>query len=195
MSISGFTRVPAAAAMIAGLALAAAACGSSSSSGTAAPAVTPAAAAASSGSVAVKMASSSLGSVLEDSKGATLYAFTEDSKGKSSCTGGCASVWPPLTVAAGGHLAAASGIGKLSTITRPDGSKQVAINGHPLYTYAADTSPGQTRGQGVQGTWFVVSPSGALIKKTGATAATTAPSSAPSSSSSPAGGGSGGYGY
>jgi predicted lipoprotein with Yx(FWY)xxD motif len=190
MTISASARMPAAA-MLAGIALAAAACGSSSSSGTAAPAVSSTAAPASSGSVSVKSASSPLGSILETSRGATLYAFTSDSKGKSNCTGGCASVWPPLTVSGGAHLAAASGVGKLTTITRPGGTKQVAIDGHPLYTYAADTSPGQTRGQGVEGTWFVVSPSGSVIRKAGASA----PSSAPTASSSSAGGGSGGYGY
>ena len=34
---------------------------------------------------------------------------------------------------------------------------QLAINGSPLYYYAADTKAGDTTGQGVGGKWFVAS--------------------------------------
>ncbi|HEX3907170.1 MAG TPA: hypothetical protein VHW92_04490 [Mycobacteriales bacterium] len=141
----------------------------------------------------MKDASTSLGTILTTGQGVTLYEFTPDKAGKSVCTGACATTWPPLTVSSGTHVSAASGVGTLSTITRSDGSKQVAINGHPLYKFAGDSAPGMTKGQGVEGTWFVVSPSGALIRKAAA-ATSTAPSSAPSAAASSSGG-SGGYGY
>jgi predicted lipoprotein with Yx(FWY)xxD motif len=187
MTVTSFPRIPAVT-MLAGLGLLAAACGSSSSSGSAG-ASAQAAAPAASGTVTVKQAGSHFGPILTTSNGMTLYVFTSDGTGKSVCTGGCASIWPPLTVAAGAHLAVPHGVHGVTTITRQDGSKQVAIDGHPLYTYASDTAPGQVKGEGVQGTWFVVSPAGAIIRKA---ATATAPS--PSSSSAGSGGG-GGYGY
>ncbi len=106
----------------------------------------------------------SFGKVLVDHSGATLYRYTPDGTGKSTCIGGCAAVWPPLTLPAGTTtVAAGAGIpaGDLGTITRSDGTHQVTYKGMPLYTYAADTSPGETNGQGVGGTWYVVSVSGA----------------------------------
>jgi hypothetical protein len=36
----------------------------------------------------------------------------------------------------------------------------VTLKGWALYRFAGDTAPGQTNGQGVGGTWFVVNPSG-----------------------------------
>ena len=56
----------------------------------------------------------------------------------------------------------------LATITRSDGSKQVAYGGHPLYYFAGDSATGDTNGEGVDGfgaKWWVVSPSGASITK------------------------------
>ncbi|MBV9257350.1 MAG: hypothetical protein JO215_04975, partial [Ktedonobacteraceae bacterium] len=32
---------------------------------------------------------------------------------------------------------------------------QLCYNGHPLYTYSGDTSPGQTNGEGIGNKWFV----------------------------------------
>jgi predicted lipoprotein with Yx(FWY)xxD motif len=53
--------------------------------------------------------------------------------------------------------------GKLATITRSDGSTQATYNGHPLYTYAGDTAPGQNNGNGLNangGIWHEVTVSG-----------------------------------
>jgi predicted lipoprotein with Yx(FWY)xxD motif len=71
--------------------------------------------------------------------------------------------------------------GQLTTITRPDGSRQATYDGHPLYTYSADTAPGQAKGNGINvngGVWHEVTANG---------------SAAPAGSSSGSGGG--GYGY
>jgi predicted lipoprotein with Yx(FWY)xxD motif len=81
--------------------------------------------------------------VLTNAKGLTVYTFAADSPGKSSCYGSCAAYWPPVT----GSGSAAAGIpGTFATITRTDGTKQVTWNGHPLYTYVADSGPGQAHG-------------------------------------------------
>jgi predicted lipoprotein with Yx(FWY)xxD motif len=123
----------------------------------------------------------SLGTVLVTASGVTLYRYSPDGTGKSVCTGGCAAAWPPLTVPAGTtHVGAGRGVtaADLGTIRRADGTLQVTYQGRPLYRYVGDTKPGQASGQGLEGTWFVVTPT-ASTASTGST--TTKPS--------------GGYGY
>jgi predicted lipoprotein with Yx(FWY)xxD motif len=99
-----------------------------------------------------------LGPILTDAKGMTLYTRKSDMPGMSSCTGGCATTWPPLRPPSGSLTAPAGVTGKLDVITRDDGSKQVTYNGMPLYTYSRDLAPGDTMGQGIGGVWFVATP-------------------------------------
>jgi predicted lipoprotein with Yx(FWY)xxD motif len=180
-----------AAPVLAGAVVILAACGSSaspsSSSGNTAPAAGTSAtssAAATSGLV-IGTRSTSLGTVLVNAQGKTLYWFAIDTSTKSNCTGVCASYWPPAigtpTAASGAKLTMT-----LGTIKRAGGQLQATYDGHPLYTYAGDTSAGQTSGNGKNlsgGLWWAMTPSGAKLAA--------APKA--SSSSSPAGGG--GYGY
>jgi predicted lipoprotein with Yx(FWY)xxD motif len=94
--------------------------------------------------------------VLTNGKGLTLYWFAPDTPARSACTGGCAQYWPPLT----GRPTAGPGVtGRLGTITRPDGTAQATYEGHPLYTYIADTAPGQAHGNNLNlngGLWHEV---------------------------------------
>ncbi|HZQ26798.1 MAG TPA: hypothetical protein VFA94_03765 [Acidimicrobiales bacterium] len=97
-----------------------------------------------------------LGKLLVDAQGFTLYRFDNDKNGTSACTGGCASKWPPLTLATGVTKPVASAgvtASDLGTITRADGSTQVTYKGQPQYRYAPDTKPGDTTGDGVGGVW------------------------------------------
>ena len=97
--------------------------------------------------------------VLVSRTGATLYRYAPDGTGAPTCTGACATAWPPLIVPAGSTApAAGSGVtsADLGTVTRSDGALQVTYKKMPLYTYAGDASSGQTNGQGVGGVWFVV---------------------------------------
>ncbi len=157
------------AAGLAALALAVSACGSSSSS-SAASGSTPAAAGSSSASSAP--ASSSGGTALDvktiggqqvvtNSAGFTVYWFAPDTSTTSKCTGSCATYWPPVK----GPATAMSGVtGTLGTITRSDGTTQATYDGHPLYTYAGDTAPGQAKGNGLNasgGLWYEMTVSGA----------------------------------
>jgi predicted lipoprotein with Yx(FWY)xxD motif len=165
------------------VALIAAACGSSSttpkSSGSPAAAGASAASSASASSSGTALKTAKIGgvTVLTSAKGFTLYWFVPDTATKSNCNGACATYWPPVK----GPAAAGPGVtGTLTTITRSDGSKQAAYDGHPLYTYVADTAPGQAKGNGLNlsgGVWHEVTASGGA-----------APSQSPSS-------GSGGGGY
>jgi predicted lipoprotein with Yx(FWY)xxD motif/uncharacterized cupredoxin-like copper-binding protein len=99
-----------------------------------------------------------LGPILTDPNGMTLYLFTQDTvPGESTCYDQCAANWPPFT--APEPLGLPGGVeGELTTITRTDGTTQIAYNGIPLYYFAKDTQPGETNGQGVGDVWFVVHP-------------------------------------
>jgi predicted lipoprotein with Yx(FWY)xxD motif len=114
----------------------------------------------------VKLASTKLGNVLVDAKGRTLYLFEADQGPMSACSGACASIWPPLTST--GEPTAGPGVAasKLGTTERSGGATEVTYNGHPLYTYAGDSAPGQTSGQGLDdygAEWYVLSAGGSKI--------------------------------
>ena len=175
------TRLAVLAAVIA-LPVLAAACGGGGSSSAPKATSTPAAAAAATGGT-VDAASSSLGKILVAKNGMTLYMFASDQNGKSSCSGPCAQYWPPYTGTP--KVGAGLDASLLGTTMRPDGKTQVTYDGHPLYTYAGDSSPGATNGQG-QNTfgalWWVVAPNGSVVKTAAAQPATSTS-------------GGGGYGY
>jgi predicted lipoprotein with Yx(FWY)xxD motif len=167
---------------LAAVALFAAACGSSGSAGTTGAGRTTPASSPTNGSSSATLASAKIGgtTVMTDSKGFTVYWFALDTTGKSNCSGTCATFWPPVT----GPVTAGAGVtGTLSTLTRADGTTQATWNGHPLYTYKADTAPGMNSGNGLNasgGVWHEIVLSG---------------KAAPAPKSSSSGGGSGGYGY
>jgi predicted lipoprotein with Yx(FWY)xxD motif len=120
-------------------------------------AAAPASAPGTAQTTALKTETTSAGTVLATSRGLTLYYFTEDKPGSgtSSCTGSCATTWPPLTAPA----QAPAGVtlpGPLGVITRSGGVRQVTVKGYPVYTYAGDRAPGQASGNGVEGEWHVI---------------------------------------
>ncbi len=166
------------------IALIVAGCGSGgSSSSSAKPS------ASSSSGTSVMAASTSLGKIVTDSQGRTLYLFAHDTGMKSTCTGACASNWPPFTAKSKPAVSGGVSGSDVSLVKRTDGSKQVTLGGHPLYYFSGDQSAGQTNGQGVDefgAKWFTVAPSGTMV--------TAAPKSAANSSSSSSSGG-GGYSY
>jgi predicted lipoprotein with Yx(FWY)xxD motif len=94
--------------------------------------------------------------ILTNAKGFTLYSFAPDTPAISKCYGTCAAYWPPVT----GTAAAGSALpGRVSTIMRTDGSKQLTYNGHPLYTYVGDSAPGQASGNNLNlngGLWHEI---------------------------------------
>ena len=100
---------------------------------------------------AVKAAASGIGRQFLSADGRTLYVYDRDEKrGESACEGKCAETWPPLT-----SQADTIAVGEWSPIARPDGTKQWAFRGRPVYTFAKDTSPGMTLGDGFQDIWHV----------------------------------------
>jgi predicted lipoprotein with Yx(FWY)xxD motif len=110
---------------------------------------------------ALATADSSLGTIVVDAKGLTVYVFDKDTanSGKSVCEGDCLAKWP--AVVATSDTPSGDGItGDLGSITRTDGTKQVTLNGWPLYYFAADSAAGDVKGQGVGGVWWAVAPNG-----------------------------------
>jgi predicted lipoprotein with Yx(FWY)xxD motif len=153
-------------AAVALIAVVVAGCGGSSSGtaggGAADGAATPAPKTAT-GTVSTRQ--TELGRVLVDTSGRTLYLFEKDKGAMSTCSGACASIWPPLTASkanAGIGVAAA----KLGTAKRSDGNTEVTYAAHPLYTYAGDKKPGDVQGQGLDqfgAEWYVLGPDGHKI--------------------------------
>ena len=101
-----------------------------------------------------------IGNVLDTSAGLTLYHLTTETGGKIDCTGACENVWPPALVSGNIPSTPSGASGTFGSIKRPDGSTQLTFDGMPLYTYSGDSAAGQANGQGVQGVWFAVTPSG-----------------------------------
>jgi predicted lipoprotein with Yx(FWY)xxD motif len=161
-----FLALGLAAATVAVLAIIAAGCGGGSQSGTAGPGYAGAGSTPKGAGATVTTARTKLGPTLVDAQGRTLYLFEKDKGTTSSCSGTCASVWPPLTTSAkavaGGGVTAA----ELGSTKRADGKTEVTYAGHPLYTYAGDAQPGQLKGQGLDqfgAEWYVLAPSGHKI--------------------------------
>lgn len=104
---------------------------------------------------------------LVDQQGRTLYMFTSDTQngGTSACTDQCLTQWQPVIVTGTPQAGQGLNASLLGTITREDGTLQATYNGWPLYTYAGDTAPGTVNGQGVGGSWFMVSGTGNSIQQ------------------------------
>jgi predicted lipoprotein with Yx(FWY)xxD motif len=103
-----------------------------------------------------------VGDVLVDAEGAALYTADEEGDGTVRCVDGCTAIWLPLTVD-GEPVAGDEVEGELGVLERPDGERQVAFAGLPLYSFIEDASAGVVTGNGlsddfdgVELTWHVV---------------------------------------
>jgi predicted lipoprotein with Yx(FWY)xxD motif len=114
----------------------------------------------------VSLHHSQLGTFLSDAKGRTLYLFEADKGIMSTCYSACASVWPPLTSTGAVRAGAGVNASLLGSAKRKDGTVEVTYKRHPLYYYAADSTPGQTTGQGLNqfgAKWYVLAANGNKI--------------------------------
>ncbi|MGN6558526.1 MAG: COG4315 family predicted lipoprotein [Solirubrobacterales bacterium] len=167
-------------------ALVVAGCGGSSNNNTATASENSA---SSGGGGTVSAASvSGLGTVLVNSEGLTVYMFAKDSGTTSSCYGACEQGWPPVIAEGKPSTGEGAMSSQLGTTKRKDGSMQVTYAGHPLYTYAGDTAPGEANGNestAFGGKWSAMDEAGETVAGT----ATGGAGEETSESSS------GGYGY
>ena len=98
---------------------------------------------------------SNLGYVLAEANGQVVYTYSKDKKGgPATCTGSCASNWPPATgtpqAGPADHFP-----GTFTVVKGAGGVQQIAYDGKPLYTFAG-AKPYSTTGNGVNGVWHVV---------------------------------------
>ena len=94
------------------------------------------------------------GGMLVDAKGMTLYTYDNDKDpGKSTCVDKCLAAWPASVAPAGTKPTK-----DISVITRDDGTKQLAWQGKPLYTFVQDKAPGDMHGDGRGKVWHMVMP-------------------------------------
>jgi len=109
----------------------------------------------------VRVVRTSAGPVLGTASGRTLYVFVEDllTRAPSACTGDCTHDWVPMS--AGGRIIVRTGVsGRVGTIVRSDGERQLTMDGRPLYLFSGDRAPGEIRGNGVGNLWWAMTPSG-----------------------------------
>jgi predicted lipoprotein with Yx(FWY)xxD motif len=114
-----------------------------------------------------------VGAILVDGKGQTLYHYTPDHANDPTCVGGCAAVWPPLTVPSGEVIQGLDHLQGFGKVKLANGTYQVTYRGVPLYRYSGDHGT-TTNGQGIGGIWFVVHTSTQLTAATKSTTSTTA---------------------
>jgi predicted lipoprotein with Yx(FWY)xxD motif len=101
----------------------------------------------------------------------TLYILTVEKGAKLKCTGSCLAHWIPVTVKSSVTSVSlgANVKGKIGFVARSAGTKQVTFNSYPLYTFAGDSGPRQTHGEGAAfdgGKWYVVKASSSSASAT-----------------------------
>lgn len=87
--------------------------------------------------------------LLATKSGMTVYTFDKDAPGKSNCAGQCLAIWPAVKPS---DVSGAN----VGTITRDDGTKQASFKGKPIYLFAADSKPGDAKGDNMENVWHVV---------------------------------------
>jgi predicted lipoprotein with Yx(FWY)xxD motif len=145
-------------------ALAFAACSSSAkpassptTTATAATTTTTAAPSEHPGSPTVALVShGSFGKIMVDGNGRTLYEDENDKPGKPACTAVCLAAWPAVAAPASPTYGPGLSASTFSVVTAADGTKQLAADGFPLYTFVNDAEPGDAKGQDVNGFYTVL---------------------------------------
>jgi predicted lipoprotein with Yx(FWY)xxD motif len=101
-----------------------------------------------------------LGKVVVDGNGRTVYVFDKDAEGKSNCEGDCLAKWPVVPAGDGSPQLDGIDAALVGTVTRSDGSKQLSVDGRPIYLFAQDSQAGEAKGQAVGGVWWVIGADG-----------------------------------
>jgi predicted lipoprotein with Yx(FWY)xxD motif len=109
-----------------------------------------------------------LNPIVHNAVGRTMYRFDKDTPKppQSNCLGACVQTWEPVLVQQGGRIFV-DGVAtaRVGILNRDDGTRQVTLGGWPMYYYSGDRNPGDTNGEGVDGTWYAISPTGGKIER------------------------------
>jgi predicted lipoprotein with Yx(FWY)xxD motif len=111
-------------------------------------------------------ANSRYGRIIVDGSGRTLYLFDAEGDRTPKCYDACAASWPPQLATTASTSDPRLIQSMIGVSARRDGSRQLSYNGHPLYYYVGDRSPGQILCQAVfefGGGWYVIDPGGNKI--------------------------------
>ena len=103
-----------------------------------------------------------LGFVLAEANGQVVYTYAKDKKGGApTCTGSCATAWPPVTgvpqAGPADHFP-----GTFAVVKGAGGVEQITYNGMPLYAFKG-AKPYTTKGNDLGGVWHVVPMSASYI--------------------------------
>jgi predicted lipoprotein with Yx(FWY)xxD motif len=98
-------------------------------------------------------------------EGLTAYIYLPDPNrpSQTTCTADCANDWPPIPWTTSTPKVEGIDMGRIGSVTRPGGSRQITLDGYPLYRFAADQKPGDVRGESVGNTWFAIGPDGNFL--------------------------------
>ncbi|WP_228076738.1 COG4315 family predicted lipoprotein [Novilysobacter ciconiae] len=123
------------------------------------------AAADASGSLTV-MSVGGPGDFLADNDRRAVYMLEGDEDG-TGCAASCLTQWAPLFPPTG-EPTVSGGLSPvlIGTVERPDGSRQITYNGHPLYHFIGDSRPGDTLGHQRHdewGQWYLLTPQGSAL--------------------------------
>jgi predicted lipoprotein with Yx(FWY)xxD motif len=99
--------------------------------------------------------------IVVDDNGKTVYTYKPDGTSTTSkVPAGLKAAWPAVTSMESTPTVAA---GLSNAKTKVNAQDQVSYDGHLLYTFSADTKPGDAKGQGLGNVWYMISPTGAPI--------------------------------
>ncbi len=115
---------------------------------------------------AISVHQTSLGKTVTDANGRTLYLFAADKPNVSTLSAAGRAFWPPFTAAIRPAATGGAIAGDIGMVAGANGTAQVTYDGHPLYYFVGDRSPGDTSGQALNqfgARWYVLSPAGAAI--------------------------------
>jgi predicted lipoprotein with Yx(FWY)xxD motif len=107
--------------------------------------------------------------LLVNGSGRAVYLLTGDSVSHPTCTSAaCLAAWPAVTTTSAKPTLGKGVTGKL-TVWKHGKLHQLVLNGHPLYTFAADKSADSAKGQGLKdgsAVWELLTASGSGFTST-----------------------------